>query len=80
MENKELTFEAALARLEEIVNALEDGSAPLSDSLTLFEEGVSLVRSCGAQLDAAERKIRILTKNEDGTYDEQDFKGDTSEC
>ncbi len=72
----ELTFEQSLARLEEIVTALEDGSAPLEDALCLFEEGVSLVKRCGAQLDTAERKIRILTKKEDGTYDEQDFTGD----
>ena len=80
MEKKEKTFEESLARLEEIVRALEGGTAPLGDSLTLFEEGVSLVKNCGEMLDTAERKIRILQKNEDGTYDEQNFAGDKGEC
>ena len=41
---KEMTFEAAMARLEEIVRALESGNAPLDVSLGLFEEGVALVK------------------------------------
>ena len=44
METEKLTFEAAIARLEEIVRALESGSAPLDESLALFEEGVGLVK------------------------------------
>ena len=43
-EEKEMTFESAIARLEEIVRLLESGSAPLDESLALFEEGVGLVK------------------------------------
>ena len=39
---KKMTFEAALARLEEIVSAMESGDAMLDKSLALFEEGVGL--------------------------------------
>ena len=52
----EITFEAAMTRLEEIVRALEGGNAPLDTSLALFEEGVSLVKFCNQKLDAAEQR------------------------
>lgn len=55
--NTNTTFEAAIARLEEIVRALESGGAPLDESLSLFEEGVSLVKLCNEKLDAAEQKL-----------------------
>lgn len=66
-------FEEALARLEEIVRALENGNAALDASLTLYEEGVSLVKLCNTQLDAAEQKVKILIAGEDGEPHEQDF-------
>jgi len=73
MEPNELSFEAALSRLEEIVRRLESGSAPLDESLALFEEGVGLVKLCNAQLDSAEQKVRLLSKNPDGTVTEGDL-------
>ena len=77
MENKDnntdITFEQALARLEIIVRSLENGSAPLDDSLALFEEGISLVRFCSDKLENAENKIKILTKTPGGAVTEQDF-------
>ena len=45
------TFEDNIARLEEIVAALEKGDAKLAESLKLFEEGTKLVNDCGAMLD-----------------------------
>jgi len=78
MENKEkietMTFEAAMARLEEIVRTLESGNAPLDVSLGLFEEGVALVKLCNAKLDTAEQKVKILTDVGDGTLVEADMK------
>ncbi|MBR4896010.1 MAG: exodeoxyribonuclease VII small subunit [Clostridia bacterium] len=70
---EEVTFEAAIARLEEIVRSLESGSAPLDESLALFEEGVSLVKLCNARLDTAEQKVKLLTLNPDGTAEERDM-------
>ena len=67
------TFEAAIARLTEIVAALEDGSAPLDDSLKLYEEGISLVRLCSERLDAAEQQIKVLTRADNGDIVEKDF-------
>ncbi len=67
-----MNFENAVARLEQIVRALESGNAPLDDSLALFEEGVRLVKLCTDKLDSAESKIRILTEGADGVT-EKDF-------
>lgn len=72
---KEPSFEAALARLEEIVATLEKGQAPLDDSLKLFEEGVALSRFCSGKLDEIERKIEILVK-EGGKLRAEPFTGE----
>lgn len=72
-QNKELAFEEALARLEEIVHALDGGAASLDESLALFEEGVKLVKLCSGKLDAAEQKVKILVRGEDGNIEERDF-------
>lgn len=55
-------FEQALAELEEIVRTLERGDLPLERSLELFERGVQLSRFCHGRLEAAERRIEILTE------------------
>jgi exodeoxyribonuclease VII small subunit len=59
-------FEDCLARLEQIVSALEAGNLPLEESLKVFEEGVGLARHCARYLDAAERRIEMLAKDETG--------------
>ncbi len=68
-----MSFEEAMRRLEDIVRELENGAAPLDQSLQLFEEGVGLVKLCGNRLDEAEQKIRVLIQKEDGSYEEQPF-------
>jgi exodeoxyribonuclease VII small subunit len=62
----DLKFEDCLARLEQIVSALETGNLPLDESLKVFEEGVGLARHCQRYLDEAERRIEILAKDETG--------------
>jgi exodeoxyribonuclease VII small subunit len=54
-------FEGAIAELEGIVKKLEEGDLPLEQSLSLYERGVQLSRFCHARLEAAERRIEILT-------------------
>ena len=73
MEEKKITFEGALARLEEIVALLEKGDAPLDQSLELYEEGAALVRRCNTALEQAERRVTIVMKNQEGTVTEQVF-------
>jgi exodeoxyribonuclease VII small subunit len=55
-------FEGAIAELEAIVKKLEEGDAPLEQSLALYERGVQLSRFCHARLEDAERRIEILTE------------------
>jgi exodeoxyribonuclease VII small subunit len=55
-------FEAALAELDTIVKQLELGDLSLEQSLALYERGVELSRFCHARLEAAERRIEILTE------------------
>ena len=60
------TFEAALQKLDEIVQKLEKGDLPLEQSLVLYEEGVRLSRLCHAKLEEAEGKIELLLKDARG--------------
>jgi exodeoxyribonuclease VII small subunit len=62
----DITFEAALQRLEQIVDQLEAGNLSLEESLQVFEEGVGLARRCGRYLDEAEKRIELLTRDETG--------------
>lgn len=61
----EMSFESALARLEQVVRELEGGKAPLDTMLALFEEGKKLVEYCEKTLSDAEQ--RVLKVTEDGT-------------
>ncbi len=71
-EKKEIAFEQALARLEQIVKALEGGNVPLEDLIKLFDEGTSLVKLCTERLDKAEEKVKLLQMKE-GILTEEDF-------
>ena len=62
MAKAEKTFEENVARLEEIVTALEKGDAQLADSLKLFEEGLNLAKLCESQLKHYEEKADALLK------------------
>jgi exodeoxyribonuclease VII small subunit len=63
---EELTFEAGLTRLEELVHSLEGEDLDLDRSLAVFEEGVRLARLLNRKLDAAEKKLELLLKDEEG--------------
>ena len=70
---KKMTFESALARLDEIVRAMENGQAMLDESLSLYEEGIQLIQFCSKALDDAEQKVKILQKGDAGELVEKDF-------
>ena len=57
-----MTFEEAQKELEQIVQRLETGEAPLDEALQLWERGEELYRLCVAQLDAAEGRIEELAR------------------
>ena len=57
---EELTFEQAMARLDEIVDILEKNSVSMEESLKLFEEGLTLAKKCDTQLKEFEKKANTL--------------------
>ena len=61
-----LSFEAAMARLEVIVKAMEGDTVSLDESLSLYEEGIALVRRLSRELDEAEQRVMILQRTADG--------------
>ncbi len=63
--NKNMTFESAMVKLEEIVNKLESGNETLENSLKLFEEGSALASLCYGKLQNAEQKIKQISEFED---------------
>ena len=67
------TFEENMTRLEEIVTRLEKGDVPLSQSLSLFEEGTRLSAACRTELDQAEQQVVRLMKGPDGAPVETEF-------
>jgi exodeoxyribonuclease VII small subunit len=62
----ELSFEAALKRLEEIVRRLESGDASLDESIELYGEGDKLRQQCEARLQAAQARIEKIQLGRDG--------------
>ncbi len=68
-----LSFEAALAEIENIVAAMEAGHTPLEQSLTAYKRGAELLQYCQARLQEAQQQVKIL---EAGTL--KNFDGDDS--
>jgi exodeoxyribonuclease VII small subunit len=62
----ELDFESSLRRLEKIVEQLEQGDVPLEKSLDLYEEGITLAKTCADHLVRAELKLKRLGKDLEG--------------
>ena len=63
----ELTFEAALAELESIVERLETGKVDLEESIAIYERGEKLKERCEQLLKSAEARIEKITLKGDGT-------------
>jgi exodeoxyribonuclease VII small subunit len=64
---KEIDFKAGIERLEEIVDSLESGEIDLEDALKVFEEGIKISRQLSKKLEKAEKQIRKLVEESDGT-------------
>lgn len=63
--SKTTTFEAAMGKLNTVIERLESGEEPLDSALKLFEEGTALAAYCYQKLNTAEQKIKELTLEED---------------
>lgn len=73
MSKKNGSFEENMARLEQIVRAMERGDVPLDESMKLFQEGTALVQQCGKLLDEAEQQVVKIVTNPDGSPAEEAF-------
>ncbi len=58
----ELTFEAAIQRLDELTELLSSGDVPLDEALSLFEEGIALIKHSNKLLDEAEQKVKVISE------------------
>ena len=76
MNQKNKTFEESMARLEQIVRAMERGDVALEESLKLFQEGTDLVRNCQKLLDEAQLQVKMIMTAPDGSPVEEDFPHD----
>lgn len=74
MSKPKLSFEEALARLEQIAREIEEGKVGLEESIERYEEGMTLIRQCRAILGKAEMKIQKLHAAADGTLEAREFE------
>jgi len=64
---EELSFEQAMAELEEVVGRLERGDVALDESIRLYERGALLKKRCEAKLKEAEEKVAAITLDAEGS-------------
>ena len=60
----DLSFEEAMAALEQVVNQLERGEVALEESIALYERGAALKAHCASKLKAAEEKVELIRAQE----------------
>ncbi|WP_296240205.1 exodeoxyribonuclease VII small subunit [uncultured Faecalicoccus sp.] len=70
MAEKQLKFQEAMKRLDEIVNQLNDQDLELETAMDLFEEGLKLSKQCSKQLEAFETKVNQLMEVQEETSDD----------
>ena len=70
---KDMPFEKALEKLEEIVASLEEGDMALDASMKKYEEGIKMARLCQEKLDKAKARIETLMKDESGRFAKKPF-------
>lgn len=64
-----LPFEAAMARVEELVEAMEGDRLPLDDLIRFYEEGTQLIKLCRQRIDEAQKKVELIARQADGSVD-----------
>lgn len=62
----EMSFESAMAELDQVVGKLEHGDVALEDSIKLYERGAALKAHCETKLKEAEEKVEKITVGPDG--------------
>ena len=75
-QKKDMSFEAALAELQAVLDKLEAGKAPLEDALSLYERGMELVKICNGRLDTAEQRVNAVFSDANGESTLRPFGGE----
>ena len=68
-------YKSALKRLEEITEMLESGENSLEESIKLYTEGLEIAKFCNSRLTDAEKKIKIITE-QNNNLTEEEFEED----
>lgn len=72
---EDMTFEEALAALEDVVKDLEGGQVPLDKSIDLYERGEALRKHCEGRLKAAEMRVEKITGSDGTATGTEPFEG-----
>ena len=76
MNEKELRFDELLSQLEAVVARLENDKTDLEASLTLYEEGMRLVKACSKKLDEAEQRVELVQSDVEGNVTTAPFSAE----
>lgn len=79
MSEKDINFEEAMKKLEEIANKLEKNDLDLDKSVEIFEEGINLSKKCSEILENAEKRITILINDGKDNLTEEKFETNPNE-
>ena len=71
---REIEFEAALKKLESIVQNLENGDLSLEQALKQYEEGVKMADVCTKRLTEAQKRVEVLVKTNAGKFKTEPFE------
>jgi exodeoxyribonuclease VII small subunit len=71
-------FENALKKLQDIVEKLEKGDLPLEAAMEYFSEGMRLAQVCHKKLEEADKKVRMLVRDQDGGWTAAPFEAPAS--
>ncbi len=73
MDLAKLSFEEAMAKLEEIIQKMDSSEVKLEDAVSLYEEGVKLKKICEEKLQSAKMKIEKITLSPNGKISTEKF-------
>ena len=74
MSEKDINFEEAMKKLEEIANQLEKNDLELDKAVEKFEEGMKLSKKCSEILENAEKRITLLINDGKDNFSEEKFE------
>lgn len=67
--DKPHSYDAMIARLQEIVELMDSDQAPLEQSIALYDEGITILEKCVSELQTAETRLKELRRRADGLFE-----------